>query len=284
MPALDEVETIGEICKSIRAELIEECALVDELVVVDTGSTDGTIEHARAEGADVYRVDEIFPEIPVEPGGGKGEALWRSLAVSSGDIIVWIDSDVRNFSSTYIAELAAPLLEEESILMVKAFHHRPLGGDGDGKPPGGARVTEIVARPAINLLYPELAGVIQPLAGEYAVRRGPIEELPFSTGYGVEIGLLIDLVERFGLGALAQVDLGVRFHANQDNVALGRMSFQVLSAMLHRLHRSGRLRLIDDLPPEIAQFSERDGSPKITSSDLAVVERPPMEQVRARHR
>jgi glucosyl-3-phosphoglycerate synthase len=227
LPARDEEATVGPIVERIRAELIEAVPLVDEVVVIDDHSADATAAVARAAGARVVTAAEVLPEFG--PGHGKGEALWKSLYAATGDIIVWCDADVRDFTTVYVAGLVGPLLVSHDVVFVKGFYERPLA---DGM--GGGRVTELLARPAIALLFPQLAAVIQPLAGEYAGRRTVLERLPFTTGYGVDLGLLIDVVQRCGAEAVAQTDLGVRVHRNRTLEELGPQALQVLQAALHR--------------------------------------------------
>ena len=270
LPALNEQTTIGDICTSIRTELMEEVHLVDELVVVDSGSTDDTLAVARAAGAEVHRGCDVMPQMGHVLG--KGEALWKSLAVTTGDLICWVDSDIRNFDTGFVVGLLAPLLGEADIKMTKGFYRRPLDGD----PTDGGRVTELVVRPLLHLLYPKLTGLVQPLSGEYALRREVALELPFFTHYAVDIGLLIDLVERYGLNALAQVDLGVRLHRNQDTLSLGKMSHQVMRGVLHRLDELGRIKLTDDLSDALVQFVPREDGPVAVRFDQEIIERPAM--------
>jgi glucosyl-3-phosphoglycerate synthase len=234
LPALNVADTIGPILAGIRDHWIDELALVDELVVVDSHSSDHTARIARDAGAAVYQDDAILPGCG--RGRGKGEALWKSLAVTTGDLVCWIDSDLYDFSPAFIPGMLGPLLTHDEIGFVKAIYTRQLGGTDDG-----GRVTEICARPLINLFYPELAGVAQPLSGEQAGRRTLLERLPFFTGYAVELGLLIDVFDTAGLRALAQVDLGTRAHVNQPTSALGEMAFAIQHAVLQRLARDGRI-------------------------------------------
>lgn len=218
LPALNEEATVGAIVATIRRELMEKVRLVDELVVIDSGSTDATAAVARAAGARVVHRDAILPRIPALPG--KGEVLWRSLLVTSGEIVCFVDADLRDFSADFVSGTVGPLLTDPGVQFVKAMYDRPLG-DAAGQ---GGRVTELVARPLLNLHWPQLAGFVQPLGGEYAVRRSLLERLPFPVGYGVELGLLVDALHTVGLDALGQVDVGVRIHRHQDGQALGRMA------------------------------------------------------------
>jgi glucosyl-3-phosphoglycerate synthase len=228
LPALDEEPTVGEIVAGI-VSLQRETGLVDEVFVIDSGSQDATAAVAGAAGATVRHRDDILPAYGTQPG--KGEVLWKALAVTAGDILVYVDADLTDFRPTFVTGLLGPLLTDPTVSLVKAFYDRPLL---DSSPAGGGRVTELAARPLLNAYFPDLAGVVQPLAGEYAARRGLLESLPFAAGYGVETGLLIDTARAYGLDAIAQVDLGARTHGHQDTAALGRMSATILATVLAR--------------------------------------------------
>jgi glucosyl-3-phosphoglycerate synthase len=232
MPALDEERTVGSIVESIRAGLVERFGLVDEVVVVDSGSTDRTAGVARDAGARVVRADGVLPELGV--GAGKGEALWKSLYATSGDLLIFVDSDLLSFTPQYVVGLLGPLLTDPTVGYVKALYDRPLNTVDGMVPTGGGRVTELVARPLLGALWPHLAGFVQPLSGEYAGRRELLERVPFVSGYGVELGLLVDLADLAGIDALAQVDLGTRHHSHQSDAALGRMAGQILQTALAR--------------------------------------------------
>ncbi|WP_327419303.1 glucosyl-3-phosphoglycerate synthase [Streptomyces sp. NBC_01233] len=266
LPALDEEATVGAIVEVIRRELIEGLPfpLVDELIVIDSGSTDRTAEVAAKAGARVVHRDEILPRIPALPG--KGEVLWRSLQATSGDIVCFVDADLRDFSSTFVSGIVGPLLTEPDVQFVKAMYDRPLG-DAPGQ---GGRVTELVARPLLNLHWPQLAGFVQPLGGEYAVRRSLLERLPFPVGYGVELGLLVDALHTVGLDALAQVDVGVRVHRHQDGQALGRMAAAIYRTALLRLSRGHHVR------PELTQFERGPEGFVPRTYPVDTEERPPM--------
>jgi glucosyl-3-phosphoglycerate synthase len=281
LPTLDEAATVGGICEAIVRELMEGVELVDELIVVDSGSQDSTVEVAERAGARVHAVTEILPEHEgLESGkGGKGEALWKSLAVCTGDLVVWVDADIRNFSISFVMNLLSPLLAHPEITIVKGFYERPLMTDQETIASGGARVTELSARPLIQLLYPELGGVIQPLSGEYAGYRERLLQLPFFSGYAVDVVLLIDVAERFGIDGIAQVDLGTRIHRNRDILALGRTSFEVVQGILNRLDELGRIKVPADLPDRLLQFASRDGEMRATIAPLPIVELPPMASV-----
>jgi len=264
LPARSEAATIGAIvAEAVRLEL------VSEVVVLDDGSTDDTAAVARAAGARVVSEASVLPE--TGPGSGKGNAMWKSLYACNGDIICWVDADLRNFRGEYIERLCAPLLAQPDTMFVKAYYTRSF----EGAPTGGGRVTELVARPLLSLLFPKLADIVQPLGGEYAARRGALEVVPFVEGWGVELGLLIDLVERFGRDAVAQVDLDVREHRNRPLDELGP---QALAVMSIALRRAGLL------PEEMARLVELlraspDGT--ITAEPVEVREREPIVTVPA---
>ncbi|WP_121747679.1 glucosyl-3-phosphoglycerate synthase [Streptomyces sp. E2N166] len=267
LPALDEEATVGGIVSVIRRELMLRVPLVDELVVVDSGSRDRTSAVAAAAGARVVHRDAILPRVPAVPG--KGEVLWRSLLVTGGDIVCFVDADLREFSADFVSGIVGPLLTEPDVHLVKAMYDRPL----DAAPGQGGRVTELMARPLLNMHWPRLAGFVQPLGGEYAARRSLLERLPFPVGYGVELGMLVDALHLVGLDALAQVDVGVRKHRHQDGQALGRMSAAIYRTAQLRLARGHLVR------PSLIQFERgADGfEPRTYSVDTE--ERPPMTEI-----
>ncbi|MEU6211624.1 glucosyl-3-phosphoglycerate synthase [Streptomyces sp. JL4002] len=269
LPALDEEATVGAIVETIRRELMEDLPvpLVDELVVVDSGSGDRTAEVAAKAGARVVHRDEILPRIPAVPG--KGEVLWRSLLVTGGDVVCFVDADLRDFSASFVSGIVGPLLTDPDVQFVKAMYDRPLG-DAPGQ---GGRVTELVARPLLNLHWPQLAGFVQPLGGEYAVRRSLLERLPFPVGYGVELGLLVDALHTVGLDALAQVDVGVRLHRHQGGQALGRMAAAIYRTAQVRLSRGHLVR------PELTQFERGPEGFVPRTYPVDTEERPPMADV-----
>ncbi|MEU9604987.1 glucosyl-3-phosphoglycerate synthase [Streptomyces sp. NPDC048057] len=267
LPALDEEATVGEIVRVIRRELMERVPLVDELVVVDSGSTDRTGEVAAAAGARVVHRDEVLPRIPVLPG--KGEVLWRSLMVTRGDVVCFVDADLRDFSADFVSGIVGPLLTDPQVQFVKAMYDRPLG-ETAGQ---GGRVTELVARPLLNLHWPQLAGFVQPLGGEYAARRSLLERLPFPVGYGVELGLLVDALHTVGLDALAQVDVGTRKHRHQDGQALGRMAAAIYRTAQLRLSRGHLVR------PSLTQFERGEDGFVPRTHPVDTEERPPMREI-----
>jgi glucosyl-3-phosphoglycerate synthase len=227
LPARNEEATVGAIVATIVDEVVERHPLVDEVLVVDDGSTDATAAVARAAGATVVASADVLPEEGA--GRGKGEALWKSLAASRGDLVVWCDADVVGFEAGFVTGLLGPLLVHPEVAFTKGFYERPLTESG-----GGGRVTELTARPLIALLVPALGEVRQPLAGEYAGRRSVLERLPFEQGYGVELGLLVDLLDALGPEAMAQVDLGRRVHRNRPLHELAPQAVAVMQAVLRR--------------------------------------------------
>ncbi|QYC42529.1 Glucosyl-3-phosphoglycerate synthase [Nonomuraea coxensis DSM 45129] len=267
LPARDERETVGEIVGILRRELD---GLLDEVVVIDSRSQDDTARVAARAGARVHAQDEILPHL--RPLDGKGEALWKSLAVTRGDVVVFADADIRHFRASLVGGVLGPLLADPTLAYVKGCYDRPL----DGVPNGGGRVTELVARPLINLHWPELAGFVQPLAGEYAGRRSVLERVPFLTGYGVELGLLIDVLDLAGLDAFAQVDLGSREHRPQSTEALGAMSGQIMLAAWSRLRRQGKIQTWHEPSCLLAQFRRGLTGLDVTCRDVTIAERPPM--------
>jgi glucosyl-3-phosphoglycerate synthase len=233
--------------------------------VIDSGSVDRTAQVASAAGADVYHRDDILRTAGSCPG--KGEVLWKALHVATGDILVYVDADLTEFGDHYVTGLLGPLLTDDSVLMVKAFYDRPLL---DVSAAGGGRVTELMARPLLNALLPELSGVVQPLAGEYAARRSLLETLPFAAGYGVETALLIDTVAAHGLEAVAQVDLGQRTHGHQDTAALGRMAAAILHTVLRRVAPE------HPLWSTLTQFHRKNGLVAPVDAVIAWPDRPPI--------
>lgn len=274
LPTMNEADTIPNILPVIQRSLMERHKLVDQLAIIDSRSSDDTVRVARELGAEVFFDDEYLTGQP--PAYGKGEALWKSLVPLTGDIIVWVDSDIKNFSARFIYGLVGPLLKNPGIGYVKGYYRRPLFLGEMKRETGGGRVTEICARPLINMFYPELAGLIQPLSGEYAGRRSILESVPFFTGYGVEIGLDIDIYHKYGLASIAQTDLKRRVHHNQSTEALGHMSFGIMQAVFTRLHDEGRM---DSGAAPGALYSSihfREGEYGLDSKEIRVVERPPL--------
>lgn len=270
LPALNEEETVASVVETITPLL---GGLVDEIIVLDSGSTDDTEIRAIAAGAKVVSRETALPEVPPNPG--KGEVLWRSLAAATGDIIVFVDSDLIEPDPMFVPRLVGPLLIRDGIHLVKAFYRRPLKVSGSEDATGGGRVTELVARPLLAALRPDLGCVLQPLGGEYAGTRELLTSVPFAPGYGVEIGLLIDTYDRLGLDAIAQVNLGVRAHRNRPLTELGAMSRQVMATLLSRCG-------VPDSGVGLTQFfADGDGFTPRTSS-VSLEDRPPMNTLRSR--
>jgi len=273
-PTLNEGETIGKEILVLKAELMERFPLVDEIAVIDSGSTDETRTIAGRFGARVFSSRDILKAYGSYRG--KGENLWKSLFVLKGDIIVWIDADISNIGPKFVYGLVGPLLERGEIGYVKAFYERPLRSVSGITPSGGGRVTEILVRPLFSLFYPELSGLIQPLSGEYAGRRRLLERLPFSVGYGVEIGHLIDIFHQHGIDSIAQVDLDRRVHRNQPVAALSRMAFGILNTFLNRLERYGEAHVLRRLAAEHIALAARGGGFMVQATAVPANERPPM--------
>ena len=231
IPTLNEEKTIGKEVLILRSELMERYPLVDEFAVIDSGSSDRTLEVAKNYGADVYLASDILPEVGDKRG--KGENLWKAIHQLKGDVICYVDADISNIHPRFVYGLVAPLIKQEEVQYVKAFYDRPLNYSSGLRSSGGGRVTEILIRPLFSLFYPELTNVIQPLSGEYAARREVLEMIPFPIGYGVETSHLLDLYEKFGLNAFAQTDLDRRVHRNQTTNALGKMSFGILQTFFN---------------------------------------------------
>lgn len=287
LPALDEQATVGGIVACIVDELMgTSMPLVDQVVVIDSGSTDATADRARAAGARVLAREDVWPSIPIVPG--KGEAMWRALGATVGatppehDLIVFVDADLRSFTAEYVIGLLGPLLSDPTVCLVKAVYERPLVEGATTVPAGGGRVTELVARPLLNLHWPELSGVAQPLAGEYAARRSLLERLPFPTGYGVEFALLVDTAQVAGLDSIAQVDLGVRLHRHHDEQRLGRMAAEIWQTALERLDPDGRVRRLrgasvgNPLLASVVQFVRTSEGLEAIDHPVAAIERPPL--------
>ncbi|HUX11768.1 MAG TPA: glucosyl-3-phosphoglycerate synthase [Spirochaetia bacterium] len=272
-PALNEERTIGREIRILRRELMERYPLLDEIGVVDSGSTDRTREVSERAGASFHLAADCLPSLGSRRG--KGENLWKSLYLFSGDIIVWIDSDIRNIHPKFVYGLLGPLLHDPAIGYVKAFYRRPIR-IGRRTFPGGGRVTELLVRPFLNMFYPDLSLFAQPLSGEYAGRRQLLEQMPFFSGYGVEIGLLIDLEQRFGIGAIAQVDVDERIHRNQNLESLRRMSYVILSVMIERSEQLGKLALLESLGHRL-HLLQREGAHYLhATEEVRGTERPPM--------
>ena len=274
IPTLNEEKTIGKEVLIFRSELMTRYPLLDEIAVIDSGSDDRTLEVARSFGADTYLAADILPDL--EPLRGKGENLWKAIYQLKGDIIVYVDADIKNIHPRFVYGLVAPLIYNPDIRYVKAFYDRPLAFSGNVRPSGGGRVTEILVRPLFSLFYPELTAIIQPLSGEYAVRREVLERIPFPIGYGVETAHLLDVYKLFGLGAFGQTDLDQRVHRNQGTHDLGRMAFGILQTFFRRLEGQGVLGDLPDFPTVLRQFQAHENSYEEVRHEIVERERPPM--------
>lgn len=268
LPAREVADTIG----SIVERLLALGDLIDQIVVIDAASGDGSAAIAAGLGAEVHQESELLPEFG--PALGKGDAMWRALAVARGDLIVYLDSDTRQFSAHFAWGLLGPLLCEEGVQFVKGHFRRPFSAaEGRELPADGGRVTELTARPLLSAFYPELAAFAQPLAGELAARRNLLERLPFACGYAIETSMLLHARhELSGTEAMAQVDLDVRYNAHKSLRDLGPMAYAVLRVILERLRDDGRL-LDDHAPP----LQTADG--RLVQVEL--IERPPYATLRA---
>ncbi len=279
IPTLNEEKTIGKEIIILRSELMERYPLLDEFAVIDSGSTDRTREIAASFGADVYLSADILPESGFKRG--KGENLWKAIHQLEGDVICYVDADISNIHPRFVYGLVAPLIWQDEVRYVKAFYDRPLNYSSGIRPSGGGRVTEILVRPLFSLFFPELTGIIQPLSGEYAVRREVLEQIPFPIGYGVETSHLLDVYEKWGLSAFAQTDIDQRVHRNQTTNALGKMSFGILQTFFRRLERFDRLPAMPDLETIYRQFEVEDRDYKQITHAIVEEERPPMIELPA---
>lgn len=279
LPALNEEKTVRKVITTIKKALMDDVPLLDEIVLIDSDSTDRTREIAGELGIPVYVHQQLLPELGARPG--KGEALWKSLLVTKGDIIAWIDTDIVNIHPRFVFGIIGPLLLNRNIQFVKGFYRRPLRLSGKVQASGGGRVTELTARPLLNLFYPELSGVIQPLSGEYAGRRESLEKAIFFSGYGVETGLLIDIFEGFGLRSISQVDLLERIHHNQELEALSKMSFAIIQTVLRKLESRYERAIIEDVNKTMKLIHSTKGGYFLDVEEVAERERPPMASLPA---
>jgi glucosyl-3-phosphoglycerate synthase len=274
IPTLNEEKTIGKEVVIFKSELMDRYPLVDEIAVIDSGSTDQTCEVARQFGADVYLSAEILPEQGFKRG--KGENLWKAIHQLKGDIICYVDADIANIHPRFCYALVAPLLFHDHIQYVKAFYDRPLAFSQGVRPSGGGRVTEILVRPLFSLFFPELTALIQPLSGEYAVRRQVLERLSFPIGYGVETSHILDVYRQYGLEAFGQTDLDQRIHRNQSTSDLGKMSFGILQSFLHRIEKHALLGSLPPLSDLYRQFQVSETRYEQVIHEIVEEERPPM--------
>jgi glucosyl-3-phosphoglycerate synthase len=286
LPGRNVADTVGGIVEEVRT-LNEEAPLVEQILVVDADSVDGTAEVAIRSGAEVYSENELLSHYG--DAHGKGDAMWRALSVARGDIVMFADSDTKDFKPQFVYGTLGPILSVPGVRFVKGAFRRPFKSNETIELDGGGRVTELTTKPLFNLFYPELAGFVQPLAGEFVADKELFSSIPFLTGYAVETGIMIDVFKKVGLGAMAQVDLGTRQNRHQPLFDLGRMSYSVLRAVARRMRQDGRLRQVRDpsMPNSLFQFSDylhAVATPeglKLREHVEELVERPPIAEVLA---
>jgi glucosyl-3-phosphoglycerate synthase len=275
IPTKNEEKTIFEIVKTIKEELMDKEPLVDELIVMDSASEDNTAKLAKKAGAEVYQVNEVLPGVTFKelPKWGKGENVWKSIYVLNTDILVWVDGDIENFSPRFVYGLVGPLLMRPDLGLVKGFYQRPIKIEGVLHSGGGGRVTELCLRPLLNIFYPDLTRILQPLAGEYAVRREIVEKIPIFTNYAVEACMLIDIWKRWGLNVIGQVDLKERIHRNQTLAQLSKLSFGLMQAIFNRLAIHGKVKLL-------REPRWREGRYDFESINIIEEQRPPICEIK----
>ena len=278
IPTLNEEKTIGKEIVIFKSELMNRYPLLDELAVIDSGSDDRTREIAASFGADVYLSKDILPELKEKRG--KGENLWKAIYQLNGDIIVYIDADIKNIHPRFVYGLVAPLIFRQEMKYVKAFYDRPLAMSRGIRPSGGGRVTEILIRPLFSLFFPDLSAIIQPLSGEYAVRREVLEKISFPIGYGVETSHLLDVYRIWGVEAFGQTDLDQRVHRNQETRDLGKMAFGILQTFLARMESLELIRELPDMSTILRQFQVNGKEFEAIEKEIVEEERPPMIEIK----
>jgi len=283
IPTLNEEENVANVIRTIKSALYEKKHLIDEIAIIDSGSEDNTVAVAEKAGAQIIESERHLREFGVFYG--KGENLWKSLHVLRGDIICWVDADIKNIHPKFVYGLVGPLLEKKKLGYARGFYRRPILYKGKVISYGGGRTTELCVRPFLNLYFPELTGFIQPLCGQAAGRRKVLEKVSFSVGYGVEIGLLIDLVKEFGLGALAQVDLDEVEHENKETASLGRMAFSIMQVFAKRLGEKQKASFLKEFCPifRFPEIHEEKGKPReyfLNEKEIVERERPPIKSVK----
>lgn len=277
LPALNEEETVGHVLGVLKEALVDRVPLLDEIVLMDSDSSDRTREIARSLGIPVHIHQHVLPQYGAR--SGKGEALWKSLYVTRGDIVAWVDTDIVNMHPRFVYGLVGPLLQNPKLQFVKGYYRRPLRVGGAMQAGEGGRVTELTVRPLLNLFFPELSGFVQPLSGEYGGRRSALEQMPFCSGYGVESGLLIDIFEKYGLFALGQVDLLERIHHNQPLEALSKMSFAIMQTIISRIERRSGVSLLGDVNRSMKLIRYRGRELFLDVEEIIERERPPMVEI-----
>jgi len=277
-PTLNEENTVAKQILIMKSELMTRFSLLDEILVIDSGSTDATRKISRSFGADVYLADDILPEM--EKFKGKGENLWKALYICKGDIIVYIDADIKNIHHRFVYALLGPLLLNDEIKYTKAFYDRPITtGKNTIRSTGGGRVTELVIRPLFALFFPELTQIIQPLSGEYAGYRDILDKIPFPIGYGVETSLILDIYHHWGLDVIAQVDLDRRVHRNQSTKALGRMAFAIMKTFINRIRELGIADVKEEIFKDMIQYDLVKNKFESTIYNFEELDRPPMIEI-----
>ncbi len=277
IPTLNEEKTIGKEVVIFVSELMRRYPLIDEFAVIDSGSEDRTLEMARSFGADTYLSSDILTNL--EQKKGKGENLWKAIYQLKGDIIVYVDADIENIHPRFVYGLVGPLIERDEVKYVKAFYDRPITYSGGIRASGGGRVTEILIRPLFSLFFPELSAMIQPLSGEYAVRREVLESISFPIGYGVETAHLLDVLNMYSINAFAQTDLDQRIHRNQPITALSRMSFGILQTFFSRLNRFDILQTNEELLTIFRRVQVHEQQFQLLAKAILEDERPPMLEI-----
>lgn len=277
IPTLNEEKTIGKEIVIFKSELMDRFPLVDEIAVIDSGSTDRTGEISASYGADFHYSGDILPSEGFKRG--KGENLWKAVYQLKGDIICYVDADISNIHPRFVYGLVAPLIHNAGIHYVKAFYERPMAFSDGIRTTGGGRVTEILVRPLFSLFYPELTQLFQPLSGEYAVRREVLEEVPFPIGYGVETSHILDVYMKRGMGAFGQTDLDQRVHRNQSTNALGKMSFGILQSFLNRLQRHDKVAKMNEVSNIYRALQANGTEYEAVTTEIFEEERPPMTDI-----
>lgn len=274
IPTLNEEKTIGKEIVIFKSELKDRYPLIDEIAVIDSGSTDKTLQIAEAYGATTYLAENILPGEGHKRG--KGENLWKAIYQLDGDIIVYVDADIKNIHARFVYGLVGPLLYNEETKYVKAFYDRPLALSPQVRKSGGGRVTEILVRPLFSMFFPDLSAIIQPLSGEYAVRREVLQEIPFPIGYGVETSHILDVYQRWGMNAFAQTDLDQRVHRNQATSDLGKMSFGILQSFYNRMEAFGKIATLPEMFQTYRYFEAEERDYHLLTKEILEEERPPM--------
>ena len=278
LPTLNEERTIAKEIVIMKSELMSHHPLLDEIIVIDSGSQDKTLEIAGYYGADVYSSNDILPNL--DAFKGKGENLWKALYIAKGDIIIYLDADIKNIHHRFAYALIGPLLLNDHVKYAKAFYDRPISeGDKGIRPTGGGRVTELVIRPLFSLFFPELTQIMQPLSGEYAGYREIFENLSFPIGYGIETSMILDIYHTWGLNVIAQVDLDRRIHRNQSTKSLGKMSFAIMQTFLNRISEYGLIKAKEQFFNQMIQYNQNQSEYQQDVFKFERLERPPIVEI-----